>query len=145
MASLLFEHPVWKGQPICLISTLGQILEEVSDHTCLRISTFIQYDVEELPELNHARAVLVDKGDQVLDFFYRVDEPKADKGALDLVDSNRPRSVVIQTIEALFELSNLTMNKNKFEKLDEGCHHDWNKTAQTEHRKEDAIMPSKNS
>ena len=78
--TLLGEHPVGERKPGRLELAFGQVLEELSDHTCLLLAIFsicltadIQDDFQKLVEFDLTRIVIVDSLNQILDLLDRVD------------------------------------------------------------------------
>lgn len=66
--SLLLKHPVWECKTACLVPAICEIFEELSNDSGFRVATFVEDDVEEFGELNHARIVVIHHLDEVFDF-----------------------------------------------------------------------------
>ena len=79
----------------------------------LLISAFVKNNVEEFTKLDHARSILVYNIDQFLNFFYGVHKPESYQRAFNLIDADRPSTIVIQGVEHLLELQDLAVEIRK--------------------------------
>ena len=69
--SLLLEHPVGEGKTAGVVVPVGQVLEELGDDASLLVAALVEDDVQELPEFDHARLVIVHQPHQFFNLLHR--------------------------------------------------------------------------
>ena len=97
MQSLLRQHPVGKGKAAGFKPAICQVLEELRNHSSAPIcsASFVQHNIEEFSELNHAWFVLVHHLDQFFNLLEWADEAETDKRAADFFDSDGAGIIII--------------------------------------------------